>query len=385
MSRGWRRGRSLTPIVWLCGPAALAAVLPLFWVAASRVKADERTHKAVSPVPTSTPASKGRTEVHALGRLAPTAGIINVGVRPGVRIDRIEVKEGDEVAAGAELAVLEGRAQAELQVALAEAQKAMAEAQKKNAEDVRALSRDKVALERDREDKLKTDRLSAQEHLVDIAKRRLDAAKEIYKTLGQAAVGKVKYDLDLAYFQAEAESQKAQIELKELQVSQELSNRRRQLELKQIEIREPDRVDLDRQLELARAGRDQTVVVAPAAGRVLDLSAHAGEVSTGPLLSLGDLSAMVAIAEVYQSDLADVKVGDPAEVMILGRKVPGKVTRISRLVGRNTLASLDPRALQDRRVVPVTIRLDDATAAADFVNMEVEVTIRPQPQHGESR
>ena len=94
---------------------------------------------------------------------------------------------------------------------------------------------------------------------------------------------------------------------------------------------------------------------------------------------------MVAIAEVYQSDLPEVKVGDPAEVVILGRKVAGKVTRISRLVGRNTLASLDPRALQDRRVVPVTIRLDDATAAADYVNMEVEVTIKPQPQHGESR
>jgi len=381
MGRGSRRGTSIPPIVLLSCPAALAAVLPLFWVAASLARADERTPKPVSPAP----APKVRAEVHALARLAPEAGIINVGIRPGVRIDRIQVKEGDEVAPGAELAVLEGRAQAELQVALAEAQKTIAQAQKKNADDLRALSRDKLALEREREDKLKSDRLSAQEHLVDIAKRRLDAAKEIYKTLGQAAVGKVKYDLDLAFFQAEAESQKVQIELKELQVSQELSERHRQLELKQLEIREPDRIDLDRQIELARAARDQTVVLAPAAGRVLDLSAHAGEVSTGSLLSLGDLSAMVAIAEVYQSDLAEVKVGDPADVVILGRKVAGKVTRISRLVGRNTLASLDPRALQDRRVVPVTIRLDDATAAADYVNMEVEVTIKPQPQHGESR
>jgi HlyD family secretion protein len=378
MSRGLRRGTSLTPTVWL---SCLAAVLPMFWTRPLTVNADERTPKPVTPAP----ASKVRTEVHALARLAPEAGIIDVGVRPGVRVDHIAVKEGDEVAAGAELAVLEGRAQAELQVALAYAQKTLSEAQKKNADDLRAISRDKLALERESEERLKSDRLSAQEHLVDIARRRLDAAKEIYKTLGQAAAGKVKYDLDLAYFQAEAENQKVQIELKELQVSQELSARRRQLELKQIEIREPDRLDLARQIELARAARDQTVVFAPAAGRVLDISAHAGEVSTGPVLSLGDLSAMVAIAEVYQTDLPGIKVGDRAEVVILGRKVAGKVTRISRLVGRNTLASLDPRALQDRRVVPVTIRLDDPTAAADYVNMEVEVTIKPQTHHGESR
>ena len=55
------------------------------------------------------------------------------------------------------------------------------------------------------------ERSSAQEHLVDIAKRRLDAAKEIYKTLGQAAAGKVKYDLDLGYFQAEAENRRPKL------------------------------------------------------------------------------------------------------------------------------------------------------------------------------
>ena len=211
------------------------------------------------------------------------------------------------------------------------------------------LNRDKLALELDREKRLKAERLSSQEQLVDIAKRRLDAAKEIYKTIGTAAVGKVKYDLDLAYFQAEAENVKAQIELKELRVSQELFDRRHQLELRQIEIREPDRVDLDRQIELARLGRDQTMVLAPAAGRVLDLSVRAGEVSTGPLLALGDLAAMDAVAEVYQSDLPEIKLGDPAEVVVLGRKVTGKVTRISRLVGREYLGASTPAPGPPRR------------------------------------
>ena len=81
---------------------------------------------------------------------------------------------------------------------------------------------------------------------------------------------------------------------------------------------------LDRQIELARAAATRPTVLAPSAGRVLEVAAHAGEVSGGPLLSLGDLSAMVAIAEVYQSDVPEVKVGDPAEVVILGKKVAGQ-------------------------------------------------------------
>ena len=60
----------------------------------------------------------------------------------------------------------------------------------------------------------------------------------------------------------------------------------------------------------------------------------------------------------------------------------GKVTKISRLVGKNSLANLDPRAPQDRRVIAVTIKLDDPAAAADYVNMEVEVKIRPRRSQG---
>jgi HlyD family secretion protein len=355
--------------------SALAAVFLVVRGAASQANPEERTSRPAAGAPA---APKARLEVHALARLAPEGGIINVGVRPGARIDRIEVKEGDVVAAGAELAVLEGRAQAELQVALVEAQK-------KNAEDQRALARDKLALERQGEDRLRKERLGTQERLLDVARQRLDAAKEIYKTMGQAAVGKVKYDLDLARFQAEAEHLGAELRLKELQASDDLIERRRLLEDREVEAREPDRTVLDRQLELARAARDQTVVLAPSAGQVLELVGHAGEVSAGTLLALGDLSTMVAIAEVYQSELPSVKVGDPAEATIQGRTIAGRVTKISRLVGRNTLASLDPTKLQDRRVASVTIRLDDAAAAAAYVNMEVDVTIRPGPQQNESR
>jgi HlyD family secretion protein len=94
---------------------------------------------------------------------------------------------------------------------------------------------------------------------------------------------------------------------------------------------------------------------------------------------LGDVATIVAKAEVYQSDVPRIALGDPAEVQVQGRGVTGKVTRIGRIVGGNELKSIDPRALQDLRVVKVTVELDDPAVASNFLNMQVDVTIRPGP------
>jgi HlyD family secretion protein len=385
MTEGPRRGVSLgmprAPIALFIGLATLVALFPLLRSTASDAKSEARPPKAVNPAPAPASPASARSTIHALGRLAPESGLISVGVRPGARIERIPVKEGDRVTAGAVLAVLEGYPQAELQVALAEAQKKDADAQRARSREKLAIERQREDRQRDHEDRIKKERLDAQEKLVDLAKRRLDTSKEIYKTLGQAAQGKVKYDLDMAYYQAEAEAIKVQQELKELKeqpVVRDLIDKRRAIEDRQTADHGPDADVLDRQIDLARAALDPLKVPAPVAGRILDLTAHVGEISSGPLLYMADLTAMTVVAEVYQSDVPEVRVGDPAEALIQGKKVAGKVTRIGRLVGKNTMAGLDPRALQDRRVVPVTIRLDDAALAADYVNMEVDVTIRPQ-------
>ena len=132
---------------------------------------------------------------------------------------------------------------------------------------------------------------------------------------------------------------------------------------------------LDRQIDLARTALAQTEVRAPGGGRILELLAHAGEVSSGPILQMGDLSAMVAIAEVDQSAIPRMRLGQAASVQVLDQTVSGKVTKIGVLVGKSPLPVLDPRSLQDRRTVKVTISLDNSGLAASLINMEVEVTI----------
>ncbi len=165
--------------------------------------------------------------------------------------------------------------------------------------------------------------------------------------------------------------------MKASQIGAELAPRQRKLEDAELGDQGPEIDVLGRQIELARAALLQTEVRAPRAGQVLELLAHAGEVSSGPLLAMGDLSAMCAIAEVYQADVPRLHLGDPAVVPILNESVAGKVSRIGSVVGKNQLMSLDPRALQDRRVVKLTVSLEHPQPAARFLNMEVELIITP--------
>ena len=190
---------------------------------------------------------------------------------------------------------------------------------------------------------------------------------------------------DMLSAQLRAELARTEIQLKEFEAGLELLDRQRKLEDEQNKDDSPESIVLDRQIELARADLASTEVRAPVAGRVLDVSVHAGEASPGPLLTLGDVRAMVARAEVFQTDVLDVAVGDAAEVLILGRTVAGKVTRVGATVSRNTIASLDPAALADRRVVEVVVRLADPALAARLVNMQVEVAIRKKATAGTVR
>ena len=170
-------------------------------------------------------------------------------------------------------------------------------AQKKNADHQRALGRDKLAVEREREDKLKKDRLEAQEHLVDVTKRRLKAASEIYQKVGKALQDNAqeRHQLDLGYYQAEAETIKAQVELKELQVGQDLieeASRRRGPVARRQGAR-LGRCSTGRSTWRGRLATRRRSSPPPRAGSSRP-DGHAGEASAGAIVPLGDVSSMVA-------------------------------------------------------------------------------------------
>jgi HlyD family secretion protein len=119
-------------------------------------------------------------------------------------------------------------------------------------------------------------------------------------------------------------------------------------------------------------------VRAPEAGEVLDIHAREGE-RIGPdgLLELGRTDQMYVIAEVYETDIGRVAVGQPARITspVLANSLTGKVERIGQMVARNDVLGLDPVARIDARIVEVFILLDDPAAVSSLTNLQVNVEI----------
>ena len=133
------------------------------------------------------------------------------------------------------------------------------------------------------------------------------------------------------------------------------------------------------ELLAAKAELDLSLVRAPRAGRVLEIHTQRGE-RIGPkgLLELGQVRDMRAIAEVYETDIALVRVGQPASVSspALPEDLSGKVTQIGQKVGKLDVLGTDPTAVSDARVIEVEIVLDEPAAAETLTNLQVDVRIR---------
>ncbi len=134
------------------------------------------------------------------------------------------------------------------------------------------------------------------------------------------------------------------------------------------------------QVDRARAELERMIVRSPAGGRVLKIHAHPGE-EVGPqgILELGKTDRMYVIAEVYESDIGRVRVGQKATVSgdLLPEKITGTVTEISGQVTKSELLPLDPAAFADTRVMKVKIQLQNSERAAGLIYGKVNVVIYP--------
>ena len=133
-------------------------------------------------------------------------------------------------------------------------------------------------------------------------------------------------------------------------------------------------------LAAAKANLELSVVRSPLRAQVHEIHAYPGE-RVGPegVMELGRTDRMYVVAEVYETDIAHVKVGQVAKIRTtaIDEELLGKVERISLKVGRLDVIGADPIAKTDARVVEVFILLDDSEAVAGYTNMQVKVEIQP--------
>jgi len=123
-----------------------------------------------------------------------------------------------------------------------------------------------------------------------------------------------------------------------------------------------------------------STVLAPQKGQVLFVHARPGErIGVEGVVELGRTDRMYAVAEVYETDIINVKAGQGARVLspALPGPVSGTVESIGLKVGRMDVLGLDPVAQADARVIEVKILLDDPGVVSHLTNLQVEVEITP--------
>lgn len=130
------------------------------------------------------------------------------------------------------------------------------------------------------------------------------------------------------------------------------------------------------ELLAAHAQLDRASIKAPVAGEVLIIHAREGErIGELGLLELGQTGKMYVVAEVYETDIAGVSVGQQAVATspALAEPIQGRVERIGKVIGKNDVLDLDPVARTDSRVVEVFILLDEPNRVANLTNLQVDV------------
>lgn len=132
------------------------------------------------------------------------------------------------------------------------------------------------------------------------------------------------------------------------------------------------------QIELREAQLRRSMIEAPVAGRILAIHAWPGEMAAEEgLLEIGQVGQMYAIAEVYETDIGRVRVGQKAEISsaALPSVLTGTVEKIHQKVAKMDTIGTDPAARKDARIIEVEIRLDDSAAAANLTYLQVDVVI----------
>ena len=204
--------------------------------------------------------------------------------------------------------------------------------------------------------------------------------------LSDAVVSEQELDRqELVVHQARSEMSAAGAELKRLNATRELAARAADADLKAA-LASKDEVaaaipikSLQQKREMARFEPSLAEVKSPCDGRVLKTFMRAGEtIGQKPILRMANLDRMVAVAEIYEVNLKQVRVGQAATIrskafrMAKGREgLSGKVVQIGRVVNTPELKSLDPFAKADRHVIPIRIEIaaDDCAEAAQFVDL----------------
>jgi HlyD family secretion protein len=133
-------------------------------------------------------------------------------------------------------------------------------------------------------------------------------------------------------------------------------------------------------IAIATAELEQAQIISPIDGQILEIHAYPGErIGDNGVLELGQTKTMYVVAEIYETDIGKIRVGQTATINsdALSEELTGTVERIGLKIGKKDVFDTDPVAKADARVIETYILLNNSEAVARYTNLQVEVSITP--------
>jgi HlyD family secretion protein len=376
--------------------SSIAAITGLvFFYGSSRFTSESKVKSPVNP-PKTAPA---RVAITALGRIEPEGEVTYLSAPHsinGVRVEKLSVKEGDQVGKGQVLALLEdyARSKSALQQSVDKLQIAQAKlGQVRAGAKSGDVDAQKAAIA-NLESQLKGETATQQATIARIQAQLENAQSEnnryqqLYKEGAIAASVLDSKTLQLKTVQQQIQEAQATLN----RTTNTLNDQLKQEKAKLGSIKEVRPVDVQlAQSEVksamtaiaqAKADMDLTYIKSPIDGKILKIHARTGEViSTSGFAEIGKISQMFVVAEVYQTDIQKVRLGQKATITspAISQPLQGTVSEIGWQVDKQNIFSLNPGSDTDRKIVKVKIRLDnpaDSKRVARLTNLQVDVAIK---------
>lgn len=337
------------------------------------------------------------TAVSALGRIEPEGEIIELSVSAaaeGSKVERLLVERGDRVKQDQLVAILDSynRRQAALDSAVADVQIAQA-----NLDRVKAgakqgdINAQKSAISR-LEAELRG-QMASQEAEIARLRAELNNAQVEYRRNQQLFQ-------DGAISASERDSKRLRVDTFQQQLQQAKETLNRTIETTKVqrseaqaklesvaEVRPVDVQVAQAELEQAKAAVKQsqeavalTEVRSPITAQVLEVNVRPGEVVQNEgIISLGQTDQMYVVAEVYETEVEKIRLGQKAIVTgsAFSEELEGEVSQIGLEVKQQNVFESDPLVDTDNKVVEVKIKLSPKSSerVTALSNLQVQVII----------
>lgn len=314
-----------------------------------------------SPIPSvSTPAVRAVT---ALGRLEPKGEVIQLSAPTSTdarspRIDQLLVKERDRVRSGQVIAILDNHERFQAAVNQSQAQVMVAQTH---------LAQVKAGA--------KAGDITAQEATV--------ARVEAQLTIDQKEFRRYQYLYQTGAIAGEMlDNKRLAVETAQKQLSQAKSTLRSIAEVRPTDV-QAAQAEVDSSIaavKQAQANLNLAYVRAPMDGQILKIHTWPGEeVGDKGIADMGRTDQMYAVAEIYETDVGKVYLGQHATITseaFVG-KLQGTIDQIGMEIGKKDILNTDPAADVDARVVEVKIRLkpEDSRRVIGLTRLKVKVAI----------